>query len=239
MMIKLQGLNLLYGKERHFTSPLLQACGIAFLCHLLFFLLFQVVPLKLRLNEITYPPIQVDAQSDFNPINLHIDFKAPLAPISKLPKRPIVLPTLKLSSADVLTSHMEDEKNILALTGFQTTEEEIYLPTVKMSKNLPLSPLQVYIAGPIAEYYELQGEVTFDNAISTHEHQKEQRAIFRVMIKKQTGKIFWYEPIEPSKSDSFNRFAEKCILDLHFSKRSDALNVNEITDGIIEIHIRV
>lgn len=219
-------------KERLFTRPLAIAFAIALGYHLLFLILFHVVPLKLHVSQTIFPPVQVEIDGNQEVAVLaNIDSQQMYS--SGLPERNPVLPALpsrpSYSEERFLEYFQEQARN---WNPFQQLEQSVYQPEFMPLVHDVVPPIRILISGPLSEIELVDDGI--DKVFPTlrgNSQQNEWKVSYHVMVKEQTGRVFWFEPVIQTHIQAIDHFAEQVLRDLRFNPMKDAF----VTAGDIEL----
>jgi len=227
-------------KDYFFSRSLIFSFAIAAGLHLLFLLIFQVSPFKIRWNETTiFPPIEVEADAAFQDLALLVEMDASPKLASGLPFYPASTPLLSMTpsfSAAQPIEYLYEQKSFD--NPFVQIENNIYQPSFTPLAKTELPPLSLFISGPLASRdlipEPLSNQMLKElKTIITNE--SEIRVIYSVMVDGSSGQIFWYEPNELSNSTPLNRLAEIILKGLQFDKEKDTF----VSSGEVELHFNL
>lgn len=217
---------ILRDKESLFTRPLIQAFLLAAALHLSFLLIFHIAPFKIRWNQMVFPPVEVEASIDSQDTSLVIEMTGPVKYASNLPVRPESFPAISVSVYPLI----EKAKNeVLLATPFKLAMEET------LSERVPPPPFQVVLSGPLSEYFSVApGSINEKELIDRVKIKDASRILYDIVVKNDTGAIFWYERKESSSSPALVKEAEEVLKSLRLD--SAAKNRDQfVTTGTIEM----
>jgi hypothetical protein len=225
---------LLNDKERFFNPPLLIAFALATFIHLLLFLIFQITPLTLRLNERIYPPMVVQVGPLINPAAAVMAATSPATQTKDhLPNLPPLRPVVPEVPTFTTIRYMDEIKqNLQEINPFSPIEKDIYAPPILAVKPPSTKPnLAVIISGPLSSIPLVKAPLLTSPLVFIR-GQAPLRVVYTVVADKTSGKIVWYTLKEPASNSQVNALAEKIMLDMQFAKNITGFTI----DGEVELH---
>lgn len=224
-------------KERFFSRPIAVAFALAILYHLLFLIIFQVAPFKLRLNQTIFPPVLVEADS-IKETAIEVNVDRPKTIYSGLPPRPSSQPSLPdypYFTAERPVEYIKE--NSSQINSFLRIEKEVYEPLFFPIEKSPLPPIHIVISGFLADKKLLSEGLKGKKlpAVKSTITQTELRNTYAVLVEGRTGRIFWYEPKQQTSITAIDSFAESILHDVQFTPSDEAF----VTAGEIELHFNV
>lgn len=220
-------------KEHLFTQPFTVAFCIALGIHFVLFVLFQVTPFKIGVNDTVFPPTRVEADTPSRESVL-ADVVTIAPTIRGLPSAPVSGPMIVEHPQFLSMRPVEYSKaKSSSADAFTEIENQIYQPTFKPLVHLAKNPLVIVISGILSEQ-TLISDGTEDKSLENLSLRAEQKVVYSVMVEGTSGKIFWYEPMQPAQEDSLDKFAVSILRDMRFRVSSKAIAMS----GEVEMHFR-
>lgn len=228
-------LNLIVNDKEHFlTSSLLIAFAIATIIHILLFLIFQITPLALRLNERIYPPIIVQVDPLINTAAAVVANTSPAAQTKDhLPYLPPIRPIVSEIPAFITVRHLDEIKqNHQEINPFSHIEKDIYAVSLLPTKPASSKPnLETVISGPLASLLLVTPPLSIE-PVTFAKGETQYRVIFSVVVDKVSGKVVWYMLKESTTDSQIDKLAEKIMLAMQFARNTTGFT----SDGEIEFH---
>lgn len=235
-----QSINIIVrDKDRFMTRSLMYAFGLAVLYHLIFILIFHISPFKLKLSQVIFPPIQVEADSvKHMAVLAHLDNQQSIS--SGLPPRESMIPSIQDSPGYTSRRPFEYAKEKYKQTPlFQRIESEVYQPTFsayKLNTREP-PPARLVISGLLSEQVVLADGLEnkrFPSKIGKGS-ENEWRIIYNVLVEGKSGKIFWFEPVEQTNIKAIDSLAVEILKDFQIIPTHDTY----VVAGEIELHLNL
>lgn len=215
-------------KEQVLTKPFLIAFAIALAIHLGLMTLFHVAPFTIGVSHTVFPPTRVEANVGLKESAI-ADLQPVVPTLRGLPPPPTTSPSLAHEPLFLSYRPMEYHKAEMATqVTFVEIEKNIYEPTFSPLSSPAQEPLRIVVSGVLAEY---EMKSMQPQALSAPIHDP-LRMVYSVMVKANTGKIFWFETQQESRTAAINQFAEALLRDMTFSIDPKMVVVR----GEVELH---
>lgn len=218
-------------KEFFITRPLAIAFAIAVGIHLALLGLFHVAPFSIVISSHVFPPTNVEAH---NPSNESVvaEMNAPALTIRGLPDVPPPIPTIFSQPIFLTVRPVEFAKEThSAEMAFIQIEQDIYQPAFDPLMHLPKEPLNIVVSGILGQYPTLHNGLEGEDS-KIPKTDTDRRINYMVMVEGKSGKIFWFELIQPSHDKILDKFAENLLRGMRFDTDPNTL----IVSGEIELH---
>ena len=225
---------LINGNDSFFNRSLVVAFLLALGFHALFLLVFHVSPFKSGVIETLYPPVGVEADLPVIPDGVLAVADIGTAPLSlygiPVPgfSQPSVPPSSQFLKTVATTYSIETDP---LDNPFLSIEEDAYLPIFSVSVKKERKPINVLVSGVLAERGIIFLGVDAKNSSSSviKEMKEPLRLVYDVSVDGRTGKVFWFEPKEPSRLAAVNRLGNEIILGMLFATGGN------FVDGTVEL----
>lgn len=228
---------ILRDKDRCCTRTFYLALALAVGFHGLFLLIFHVAPITLRWNSTIFPPVQVEADFALNDWAVLADIESPPPLSSGLPPFESSVPALSAHPTYVSAGHGEEIiENANVENPFFEIEKTIYQPSYNPLERSRLTPVTLYVSGPLGSQEIISGNLEMLRELPIHLkaslRTQDKRLTYSVLVQAQSGKIFWYEPKELTSITAVDKFAENLLKNILFSPETQGF----VIAGEIEMH---
>lgn len=223
---------------RLLTPNFLRALALAIGVHLLWLVIFQVKPFRIRYAETVFPPTQVNvdfAQGQDGTALAQLEgesltsqpFLEPELSSPELPqmqqatlKRDLAYPKSTLFPDDPF-SLIEERINTYDLLSFSSS-----------SSSIGKSPIIVKVSGELATRKLLNKEWNIQELLTRYSDGKKQIvAAYHVKVEEKTGKIFWHVLSEPLEKKKLGEIGETVLDQIQFQPNPQGF----ISSGTVEI----
>jgi len=207
-------------KEKVISRTFLQALAVAIGFHFIGFVLFHVQPFKADRTESLFPPVEVNTSVGEEGTHAEVGEGKQLRRYHLEPE--LSKPTFPLFPQAPLKREIHSVNHPgVNVHPFQELEEVSLFPVLFDLPEIRHPPLSVIVSGPLAEkkLEEVPELKHVPEAMLAHYH---------VQIDDQTGRIFWYEILEDTKSSDIT---ESILEKLRFEQDPKGF----VTDGFVDI----